>query len=301
LPKHLERYGKYLYPYRHIQITRSRKVTACIGIACDSIAGRSKIVLISDRQLHFGGTSTETGLKTMSLCSNWRALFAGDDISMVMPVISAASFKLRNGSNQQWSEVSAAMLEAFQAVRRRQIESTYLSSWGWTVEEFLKKGKVALPENHFQNLIYDIERFDLGCQFLACGLTDVFPDSDAILSFPSMFYIHNPGVLIPVDDSLGYGAVGSGATLAIAYLAQRMQKPTLSLEESVYNGIVAKRLAERSMGVGQDTIVEIMRPKNREQILDAEKIGAISTIWKDEEANIRPKNLVQRMSEIINS
>jgi hypothetical protein len=276
-------------------------LTVCIGIACD-LAGTDSgpnIVLISDRQICFGPTSTDTGMKTLTLCKDWRLMFAGNDIGMVRPVAYLAGSTLVEKGTTDLPDVIHAMVDAYQAIRRRSIEDTYLSSWGWKIEDFRNSGKALLPETHFQNLIYEIERFDLDCEFLVCGLPCTAASGNRAFYFPEIFYVNNPGIFSVVEDSLGYAAIGSGNTLAMAYLAQRRQMPMLTLEESVYNGIVAKHVAERSMGVGQETIVEIMYPGKQDRMLSNEKIETITEMWKQQEENSRPKNLREKMAEVL--
>ncbi len=297
LPPHLDRYRRYLYPYETSTFSWGvyPPMTVCIAMACDCAEkpqGQPKIVLVTDRMLSMEITSSEA-LKIRPLGRGWSVMFAGNDVSLVTPVIGNARAKLEESQNYSDSSLASAMVNSYQRIRRKQIQHTFLSSFGWTTDELLAKGLASFPEAHYLTLLYEIERFDLGCQFLVSG----FRSEEALL--PSMFFVSNPGVFVP-HELTGYAAIGTGATSAISYLDRREQGPWMSLAECVYNGIAAKDLAEKALGVGTGTTVLVMKRGAEEPIwLEDDQIEAIKEIWKKEEANIRPSGLEARVSKIL--
>jgi hypothetical protein len=255
-----------------------------------------KLVLIADQMLSMGTTSTEVGLKVKGLDETWNVMVAGDDISLVDRIIIQARRIIRDKDNKYSSaNVEAATREAYQAVRRGQIQDIYLSSYGWTIDQFLTQGHQVFPQNHYLSLLYEIERLNLQCQLLVSGFSSRQPDG------LNIFEIHNPGVLVPRFPLLGYAAIGSGTSNAIAYLARRDQNMGSSLAETIYNGIAAKHLAEKALGVGKDTVVMIVEPKKEKPtFLGYEQMRAIDKIWT-EEADIRPKEIQPRMEAILST
>ena len=223
-------------------------------------------------------------------------MVAGDDVSLVDRINKQATRIIHDRKVKYSStNVEAATREAYQAVRRGQIQDIYLSSYGWTIDQFLTQGHQVFPQNHYLSLLYEIERFDLQCQLLVSGFSVRRPES------PNIFEISNPGVLVPRFPLLGYAAIGSGASNAIAYLARRDQTMGSSLGETIYNGIAAKHLAEKALGVGEDTSVVIVDPKKEgPTFLKYEQKRAIDKLWT-EEADIRPKELLPRMEAILST
>ncbi len=296
-PPHLDRYMKYLYPYEvnTLPWRPYPPLTVCIAIACDCTVnpqGNPKLVLVTDKMVSMDISSSE-GLKIRPLGSGWSAMLAGNDVSMATPIIGTTRAKLQDSKDYSDSGVAGAIVDVYQQYRRQQIRHTFLSSFGWTLDEFLARGRASFPEGHYLNLLYEIERFDLGCQFLVSG----FRSKEALI--PSMFFVNNPGVIIP-DELTGYSAIGTGASNAISYLDRREQRAWLPLAESVYNGVAAKVLAEKALGVGTKTTVLIMERGIEEPTwVEDEQIEAIKEIWNKEEADIRPNNLKTRVSKIL--
>lgn len=271
-----------------------RAVTVCIAVGCDcEIAGKKpKIIFVSDLLLSVGFTSSESTIKVRRLAKGWTIMFAGRDVSHAPSVIHTAGIKLEGQDKTGAFQAATAIAESYQLVRRVQLENKFLGTYGMNMKEFLSQGRKIFPESHYLNLIYEMERYDLGCQFLVAG----FGSDEA--KFPSFFTVSNPGEFSPLDD-IGYGAIGSGDANAISYLARRNQDEYQSCERSLYTAIAAKHLAEKAEGVGKQTFVVVAECGNDTPcFLDEPSIEEISKMWRDEEQNIMPKDLEQRISRL---
>jgi hypothetical protein len=288
------------YPLKHVlhylsPARRGRKVTVCIAIGCDCRIDREKpkLILISDRLISLGYTSTESAFKTRFLCEGWSVLVAGDDITHARAVVGAAQRALKdNKDTKKPSLVLDVMTDSYHLIRRRQIEHRFLKTYDMSMEDFKAKGKKVFPESHHLNLLYEIERFDLGCQFLVSGF------SSNSSKHPCFFMVENPGVASIYDD-FGYCAIGSGSINAMAHLARRDQNWSTTYERSLYNGIAAKHLAERASGVGPDFTVVVEECGSATSYFPEDHITkAIAEIWKEEESVI-PRNLDQRIADIL--
>jgi hypothetical protein len=273
-------------------------VTVCLCVACDcgeqNPSVNPKLIMASDTLLSMGITSTEV-LKGRALAPSWGVMIAGDDLTYAEQAISAVRLTLK-GKTATYREVAMAMTRSYQDVRRSQIEDVYLSSYGMDMATFLQQGPDFPSTTKRQSILDDIDKFDLGCEFLVSGFR---PDNPT----PRIFEVHNPGRFIP-QNLLGYSAIGSGATNAISYLARRSQRDRTTLGTSIYNAIAAKRLAEKALGVGDSTVVYILEYGKYEQDdlkwLSKGQIIAITTMWEKEEAFIRPHNLEERICSIVN-
>jgi hypothetical protein len=268
------------------------QVTVCIAAICES---GSKIVLVSDRMLSTVSTSTEIGLKVRKLHQDWYAMFSGDDISQVEMVQGAANLAKKESVTAL--DAVHAMRAAYQTVRRQQIQDNFLSTFKWDVDKFLSQGKNKIPAAEYSNLWYKIETFDLGCQFLVAGFSRK-PTS----SRPSavIFEVVNPGVVRPCT-AVGWGVIGSGYPNAWAHLARRKQASYLSLARTLYYSISAKRLAESALGVGRETSVFIMSPDGEHTWVGDSKVRKICQMWDEEESEIVPADLDERIPEILDS
>jgi hypothetical protein len=172
----------------------------------------------------------------------------------------------------------------------------YLGTYGWTMQEFLQQGPDIPSAAHRQALLDAFDRYELGCQFLVAGFSSLSARHAIV------FEVNNPGVYVN-RSLINYSAIGSGSSNAIAYLSRQDQASTTPLSVSVYNAIVAKRLAEKAPGVGPETTAVIL---NRGQQSDhdvrwlSSEVEDITRMWRQEEADMRPRELNNRMAAILN-
>lgn len=269
-------------------------VTVCIAAACEEYSDRiPKIVLASDKMLSVGVTSMDT-LKARGFGNNWGVMFAGDDVTFVEEVLSHATEKaIALGMDVSYPTATETLVKSYQHVRRTQLEQLYLATYAWGMETFLKLGPDVPTVAHREYLLTEMDRFDLGCQFLVSG----FRSPTATRA--DIFEVHNPGRLVP-QSITGYAAIGTGSTAAISYLARREQSGDMDCAETVYNVVAAKRLAEKALGVGPETAVFILeRSKAMPRWLTPEEIDAITDMWVKEESQTRPRNFKERVSELL--
>jgi hypothetical protein len=270
-------------------------VSTCIALGCECFQDKpkAKLVLVMDTKLTLGGvTSVETGLKGQLIGDHWHAMFAGNDISHANTVLSLANSYLNEKPDQGAQDAVNCLTQAFHEVRKKQIEDQVLSSFGWTIEDFLKTGRKQLPFSHFSSFMAEIQNYDLGCQFIFSG----FVEENA--NEPQIFIVENPGVASP-RDAIGFACIGAGASNAEAYLTWREQGRYDSLWETVYNGIAAKALSEKAIGVGVETNVLIIPNSGNHGFLKPKNMEEIRAIWEAEEHHYRPENLEKRIKSLV--
>jgi 20S proteasome alpha/beta subunit len=268
-------------------------MTVCIAASCEEYQATPKVVLASDKMLSFGVTSTDR-LKARRFGNNWGIMFAGDDVSFAEQVIYAAVASAQAQDHDlSYHQATQALVKSYQKTRQTQIEQLFLATYGWDIQTFMKLGPEVPTVAHREYLLNEMERFDLGCEFLVAGFHS--PTSQSA----DIFQVQNPGRLVP-QSITGYAAIGSGSTAAISYLATREQSGYDRFAETVYNVIAAKRLAERAIGVGRETVVIILeRGKKEIDWLNQDAISSITKISVEEESEIRPRNLIERVGEIL--
>ncbi len=269
-------------------------MTVCIAISCDCFNKEKtpKLILISDMMLSTWATSADTGFKIRKLADNWYAMFAAEDISGVQLVLGGASGRLEKETQPDESAVAIAMVDSYQYVSRASTEDKFLSPFNLTMKDFVQ-GRHKIREPQYSQLFSRIQNFDLGCEFLIGGFSAKGQDRS-----PSIMHIHHPGILSP-NEVVGFATIGSGSTNAFAYLARQDQVLFESFEISLYNGIAAKNLAEKAMGVGPRTLVYVAQPGKPLRKITEEKVKEITGIWIAEERDIKPEKLSKRVTDIV--
>ena len=270
-------------------------MTVCIALGCDSNADAPKIVMASDTELSLG-TTTTSELKARHLALNWAVMFAGDDVTYAEDVVEEARLVVDQNPAVTSKKAADAMTRAYRSIRRERLEEMYLGTYGWTMQEFLKQGPDIPSTVHRQAILDAFERYDLGCQFLVAGF------SSLSARHATIFEVHNPGVYVN-RSLINYSAIGSGSSNAIAYLSRQNQESKTPLSVAVYNAIVAKHLAEKAPGVGVETAAFILK-RGQQSDHDVRwltnEVDDITNMWRQEEADIRPRELSNRMSAILN-
>jgi hypothetical protein len=248
---------------------------------------------MSDSLLSLGYTSADVALKARGLCEDWTIMFAGEDISHAKEVIDAARLSLgRDKAPTSAAKVAGEVTRAYRSVRRGQLQNMHLGTYGMTMRQFVRDGKSSFPESHHLNLLYEFDRYDLGCQFLVAGF--VSDESD----YPCFFTVENPGV-VSIYDDFGYCAIGSGSVNAMSYLSRRNQRTGTCFERSLYNAIAAKYLAEKASGVGRIFQLVIHERGKHPYFPEEKKIDAITRIWLEEEQHYSPPLLEKRIADIL--
>jgi hypothetical protein len=273
-------------------------MTVCIVVACDEQAADTvpKLIMVSDTLLTLGATSARV-LKARGIAPMWNTLVAGDDVTYTEDVIELARELVSLKQDHTLADIASSMTKAYQTIRRQQIEAQYLSSYDLTISEFLSKTPDFPTPTKRQSILDEIDKFDLGCEFLVCG----FPSKDRKASkSPHIFQITNPGRYVP-QTLLGYYAIGSGDISAVTYLARRNQHSFCSFEESLFNAIAAKKLAEKAQGVNEVTLVLVAEAGNpKTKWLTPAQIKGIVKIWDEEESKVRPNDFKERIKKIAN-
>src|SRR5579862_1790759 len=214
-------------------------MTVCIAVACDQYNEQRtpKLIMVSDTHVSMGVTSARA-LKARGLANTWSIMIAGDDVTYAEDVIGEAVALMDARHIKGLSDAALSTTKAYQNTRKIQIEQQFLSSYNIDLDAFLAKGPDFPTSSKRQSLIDEIEKYDLGCEFLVSGF---MPGGKS----PYIFQVCNPGRYVP-QSLLGYWSIGSGNVNAITYLARRGQFSGLDYETSLYNAIAAKKLAEKA-------------------------------------------------------
>ena len=251
-------------------------MTVCIAVLCDWMKG---IVSVSDHMLGTEDfTADNLAIKIDSLTSEWKIMFAANDLSSVVPVIEEASKNLLPYTSQRdLDEVATVCQTAFLRQIRRRADSEILNRYGLNVDSFIERGLKKLGTSLFRDLAQEIKAIKLDCQFLIYGF-DSSGDGH-------IFSLQDPGE-IKYWDKAGMWAIGSGKYNALSSLFFNSCSFLPPATSAIYHACEAKFMCESSPGVGKRTFVTFLRHGYKERYLDMREISAIRLSWN---AHGRPK------------
>ncbi|HEY1903503.1 MAG TPA: hypothetical protein VGG56_13790 [Terracidiphilus sp.] len=265
-----------------------------IGIA--ALADRrTKIVMASDSKAAFGDFSADRGvLKNIPIGHYYAILVAGNDTGYIMPTVKRIQ-KAMPLEMTDPDEIAMLIHEELAETRKRKIEAKILAKLGFTMDTFRTEGKELLTESVYYDLVSEIRREELSLTFLLAG-----------------FDASNHGHLrvitsddCPQDyDMLGFAAIGSGASPALASLTfardHNMLLPTEDFCEVASHVLAAKFAAESATDVGHDTFYVCNSPKGVCHFLSGFKGGVetVRTSWHQYGAPKRSPETIQLIRDL---
>jgi hypothetical protein len=220
-------------------------MTICITAICGN-AGEEAIIIACDKMVSMGGYVSGDKMirKADPILYDWTLMFAADDISPSTPIVK--EIRELHTTPKTLKGVADVIKGAYRNQRNRQIEDEILQPIGLSMKSFLSDGKSQLSERAYEKIFDRIESYDLGIELLVEGY-DSEQDRD-----PHIFTVTNPGKC-NFYDKVGFWAIGSGQHQAIASLFATEYEKFEPLEVCVTKVLVAKFMAESSIGVGKDT------------------------------------------------
>lgn len=241
---------------------RFPRVTVCIAALCES---EKQIVMASDSRVGFGDFSADRGAVKYSLLPNdYLLLIAGNDVVYAGETVKRISQRVGGSilrgtdSLKNPDEVALIAHEELVETRRRLIEAKILSRYGINSSEFAKRGKRLFTDQVFYEICNKIANQDLSLCFLLAGF-----------DYSGRGHLR----VIQADDSphdydaLGFAAIGSGASAAMAALSFAKDHSILSSVGTLWSMschvLGAKFMAESADQVGKDTFLLSIGSKGR--------------------------------------
>jgi hypothetical protein len=265
-------------------------MTICIAATTGAALGESDIVLASDRlltSLNDSVPGAET-LKARKISKTWALMFAGDG-DLFLPIYSVIKKKLEN-TNNDLATVQTAGEDTYRTFFDEQFTARYLSRYGISsISEFRILGLQQFG-NKFTEICEAIDQFDLGIDLLISGF-----DVDGV---SHIFDVRNPGFATN-HDLLGYAAIGTGETMALASLRR---KPLPNARDAlVYRVLEAKFSAETAAGVGPTTALFTMRSSGKDGSINRSRIEKVKKVYKAELNKPDPRKAIKIISDSLGS
>ena len=213
-------------------------VTLCI--AAISIGSRMPprdlqfaLVTVTDERIEtdIAGGNFGNKKKHIAQPGEWQALWAGgeaeaDDLANTLKeVLEPETFTFQNIVHK---------LSEAAAIHLKKLTERYVSAkLKIPFERFLTHGEHEVSAGVRDQLWYEIEHLDFGCEMLVSGFGN---------GMPLLFKIDNEGTVTRVEH---FAAIGSGAKVAEAVLYQRKQQATTELNQTLYNVYEAFKLSSQ--------------------------------------------------------
>lgn len=169
-------------------------------------------------------------------------------------------------------------------------ESQVLGRWKFkSIEEFRDKGRKQFGADVFDNLCHHIEQIKIRCTFLVCGL-DCKAD-------PHIFTVSNPGVA-EIRDDPGYWAIGNGQFAAMSIMSFFKQSLICRTEETMYNVMAAKLMAETATDVGKESFYwRLRKGDERRGYVPAQLSWDVREAWNNGGCSTIPKGLLEKIKQ----
>ena len=270
-------------------------MTICIaGLA------ESHLVLASDTKVAFGNFSADKALaKNVPFIHHYAIMFAGNDVAHAGAVIGRAKQFLKQQKPVPSSpdEIAECVFKECQIERDRINEAKILKPRMLTMQEFSKRGKELCTDAVFYDISAELQRGELSLDFLIAGFDE---NKQAHIRFCN-------AVTPPQDyDSLGFWAIGSGASVALASLShaveyQRFSK-FASAEVVACHVLAAKFMAEAASDVGRDTDLWVLACDSEPSVRFLSSLGAKAYIrrqWEQCGAPRMPNGLDRAMKDLL--
>jgi hypothetical protein len=244
-------------------------------------------VCVADQRISFGDETQADDaatMKALGIHPDWLALFAGNEIKFVLPILLDVKDQL-SGNNYDSSEIQNAFSAAYTRLIQQEFKNKKLSKFGYTsVDQFRTEGRANL-DDYFFELCRELDAYDVGVQFLVCGYDKQKQGK--------LFEISSPGAVTD-HNLLGYGVIGSGYSMATASLRRKPLK--YLLDSTIYRVLEAKFSAETASAVGKPTTV-ILKSRRESVFLPQDDIKGIRSAWKKTVEAPDPKGAISLVNK----
>jgi hypothetical protein len=215
-------------------------VTVCIA----AIASDGRIVTASDTLVSFGnmGSSDKVSVKMEPFHRSWTALMAGT-MPECMAIIEIAQTTMEK-CRPDLRSVASGFKKAYHAHLSETAADTVLGRYQMDMQEFKKTGLKKFGSERFNLLDQAIRDVAIDCEFLVFGFDEQH--------HPRLFTVTPPGV-VSLCDKPGFWTIGSGSFAALGMLFSLGQSVDTPFEETIFNVLTAKFMAETPGVVGKHT------------------------------------------------
>lgn len=250
-------------------------MTVCIASISHN-SGGDCIVGVTDKMLSVSMASADdSAIKFTSVGSRWVAMFAGNDISPVVPIFKSVNYSVSELFAETLEEIVGLFRDAIRKESVKKAEALVLSSFDLDMAEFRRSGLASLGPELFTRLAYEIEQVSLDLIFLVFGFEGTEKPR------PHIFTIDGKGVVSYYDIG-GFWAIGSGQTSALGTLfGARSSVIYKELPNALYLLAKAKFSAESALGVGKETIALVLHANSDRYLVHTAEMRKMKAVWEE--------------------
>ncbi|MFZ0300451.1 MAG: hypothetical protein WAM13_19025 [Candidatus Sulfotelmatobacter sp.] len=228
-------------------------MTICAAAISQSIDSPHCIISVCDRKVSMAELTAEgVAWKLQTVHAKWRAMFSGDNSSMIalMDAVKAESANAKGDNVRSFARICS---RAYREERERILESEVLAEHDVkSYAEYLELKKS--DRDFFQALTDQIKEIEQKWNLLFFG----FDSADR----PHIFVITEYGK-IQWCDAEGFAAIGSGAWGFWTALSRYGFNRYAPRGETMWGVLAAKFAAESAEGVGEETVFLISKHSDR--------------------------------------
>ena len=269
------------------------RVTVCIAAIVDC---ETKIQIVTDSKVSYGDHSSDAGMtKNFTLCPQYGAMFAGNDIVYAAPTLKRAKSYIYKAQMTDPDQIAGVLHAELVRTRTMKVEAKILSKLGYTLETFKRDGKAELTDNVFYDLSNRIDREELSLDFIVFG----FDENQA----PHLRVVTADEP--PQDyDEIGFTAIGSGANSARSSLSFAVDHGSFGKAMGEHQAasylLAAKFMSESATDVGRSTFFSsLSSDMTFKFIWNLGGIEAIRAAWEKTGAPRRSKAVEAILKDVL--
>lgn len=244
-------------------------MTICIGVICDS---SSRVIMASDSMLTSDNLSIQFEHKTpklIKLSNNCVAATAGDALGHT-ELFALLGDEINSLKLPTINEIVEKTKQCYKKLRKNQIVERILEPRGFNSFESFYECHRMLHPDIVMTIMQEIDKHNYGV-FLLIGGVDK--------NGSHLYSVVDPGTSINYN-AIGFQALGSGEPHALAALIANGYNHNFSTEEALLAVYEAKKVSEKSPGVGsQITNISII-DRNTITELTTEQVQNLDSVWK---------------------
>ena len=191
-------------------------------------------------------------------------------------------------ANRSLRAVAHGFKKAYQDHLSEMASDQILSRFQMDMKEFKEEGTKRFTPEMYNSLCQEIRTVKLDCEFLIFGFDK--------RKQPRLFTITPPGVMA-LYDKPGFWAIGSGSFAALSVLFSLGQTVDNPFEETLFNVLMAKFMAETPGRVGEHTHIYAMQEGNKWFSYPMWLEPTIRKWWNDHAKPRRDEGILQQMRQ----
>ncbi len=240
-----------------------RAMTICIAAACQKSTKNDEpcIVFCCDWKAEVPEVgSAETAMKFRHLSDQWKALIAGD-MSRADELCIRYESRLKE-NNFSEANMADEVRSVFHAYKKTLADSYLKSTFGFSFDELIAKGKDTFGDHFFSTCLEQISRLRVNAELIIAGITTVYDYAEKRFRSSPLICSVSESQDDPVAIETEFAVVGSGGNAAKTMLFYRSQESIDSLMETVYAVYEAKTISETVPGVCEALFLAVLYPDN---------------------------------------